>query len=160
MKGASWKDSSHSQARMGSFTNVDSVVGHHVLVVVESMLKITALVLVTKKPLQNNNLNKISTWGFHNLIFEYWKMRNVQKFTQNHSFHPTYLENCADSRTTSIEQLSCCMQSDLREVTKLKVRGWVFFQKLISRRTLIPLSTAASLITSSIGDQYLMMPPL
>lgn len=62
-----------------------------------------------------------------------------------------------NSHTTSSEQLCSCMQSDLREVTKLKVRGWVFLQKLISRRTLSPLSTTASLITSSMGDQYLFM---
>lgn len=54
-----------------------------------------------------------------------------------------------------MEQLISCVQSDLREVTKLKVRGWVLLQKLIRRRTLTPLSTAASRIISSIGDQYL-----
>lgn len=58
--------------------------------------------------------------------------------------------------TTSMEQLISCVQRDLREVTKLKVRGWVLLQKLIRRRTLTPLSTAASRIISSIGDQYLL----
>ncbi len=35
-------------------TNVDGIVGHHVLVVVESMLNVILLLLVTKKPLQKS----------------------------------------------------------------------------------------------------------
>lgn len=58
-------------------------------------------------------------------------------------------------RTASMEQLGSCMQSDCREVTKLTVSGWVSSQKLMSRRTRIPRSTAASLTASSMGDQYL-----
>lgn len=98
---------------------------------------------------QRQQLSKISTWKHHS--------------------HSTNREDCRkvhcqkrgnqDSRTTSSEQLCRCMQSDLREVTKFKVRGWVLFQKLISRRTRTLLSTTASLITSSMADQYLLIQP-
>lgn len=43
-------------------TNIESIISHHVLVVVEAMMKIILLFLVTKEPLQQIVSDK-STYG-------------------------------------------------------------------------------------------------
>lgn len=147
-------------------TNIDSIVGHHVLVVVESMLNVIVFLLAAKKPLKKMHSSCSVCKApalFLNTICKNRESRTsseVNSKYQTAAFKKRIGRNRVNSRTTSNEQLCSCMQSDLREVTKLKVRGWVFFQKLISRRTLTPLSTTASVIISSIGDQYLLMQPL
>lgn len=57
--------------------------------------------------------------------------------------------------TTSIEQNGSPVHRACIDVIKLKVRGCVRVHRLIKRRTLTSLSTAASRSISSIGDQYL-----
>lgn len=82
-------------------TNVDGAVGHHVFVVVESMLKIGLMLSVTEESLQRSH---------------------TQLVYQSHREAAAAL-SVGLSPTTSNEQLCSCMQRDLSEVTKLKVRG-------------------------------------
>lgn len=42
-------------------TNVQGIISHHVLVMVESMLNVILMISVTKKPLQNIEIHNIST---------------------------------------------------------------------------------------------------
>lgn len=109
--------------------------------------------------LKNFCKNKHAQSKNKSIIFKRWiRKKNEELFnTKLQLFTSEMLWKCIHALTTSSEQLCSCMHSDLRDVTKLKVSGWVCFHKLISRRTLTPLSTTASLITSSMGDQYLFI---
>lgn len=67
-------------------TNVDGIVGHHVLVVVESMLNVILLLLVTKKPLQKKEVEqnqRVKIPHLLNLALAVRVKKNVLKFTAN-----------------------------------------------------------------------------